>query len=388
MAISPPVRSPRRSAYRLESLGDPSAGRPWLLRALVAAEASSPPAPRLSSPDAPVEAIAALPGRGAWFRVPVPPHAGAVRLRLIDPSGVHSLRAAVRPPLPSAQAPPLDERALVLEGTLVPELAGEVVARPAGSAAALRPVTDQVVVEPARGPVDACGLASFTVRVSGLGAPVSLVSSGPAGERRDELRLPLSPGGIAVRDDVGSVLLRATSPGPTAHLVAGDGSGPTWWTAAALGPDGDEGSARVALPAGVFWLTASPGSDLSAPVSPLVRPPWPPCVATPLGRRLARGRLGPPSLPALRVLRDGPAEGRRLARRGIQRARALCVAGLAAGIALEVLLLLGAGLAHGPVVLRPLTGSGRDRLGVLVAGISTLLLIGAAMALVVGLNSS
>lgn len=386
LSVSPPIGSSTASVYRLESLGDPSAGRPWLLRARITAEPVGTPSLGLTSPDATVESIASLRDRGGWFRALVPASASELRLHLRDASGVHRMRAAVGPQR-SLAAPRLDERVLVVEGTLVPELAGEVIVRPAGSSVALLPVTDQVAVEPARRAVDECGLASFSVRVSGLGAPVSMSASGPSGERRDELRLPLVPGGIAVRDEGDSVRLRATSPGATAHLVAGDASGPTWWSAAELIAEGEEGSARVPLPAGALWVTASRSGDLSEPVSPLLRPSSPPCLATPLGQRLARGRLAPPVLPGLRVLWDGPSEGAESTRRRMQRARALCVGGLAVSVALEVLLLLGAGLASGPSSLRSLAGDRRDRLGILAAGISTLLLMGVALALAVGIRA-
>ena len=335
-----------------------------------------------------MESIAALRDGAGWFRVLVPSAASALRLHLRDASGVHRLRPAVRPQRPVSAVRRFDERVLVVEGTLVPELTGEVIVRPVDSPVDLLPVTDQVQIEPSQRPVDACGLASFSVRVSGLGAPVSMRSTGPSGERRDELRLPLVPGGIAVRDDGDAVLLRATSPGATAHLVAGDGSGPTWWSAVELIADGDEGSARVSLPPQTLWVTASPSVDLAEPVSPLLRPSSPPCLATPLGQRLARGRLAPPPLPPLRVLWDGPSEGGHLTRQRIQRARAICVGGLAVSVALEVLLLLGAGLASGPAALRSLTGDRRNRVGILVAGISILLLMGAALALAVGLRAT
>jgi len=387
LSVSPPIATPAASVYRLESLGDPTAGRPWLLRARITADSVGAPSLRLTSPDAPVEAIASLRERGGWFRAQVPASASQLGLHLRDGSGTHRLRVAVGAQRALSSAPRPDERVLVVEGTLVPELAGEVIVRPPGSSVALLPVTDQVVIDPARRDVDECGLASFSVRVSGLGAPVSMSTSGPSGERRDELRLPLVPGGIAVRDEGVSVLLRATSPGLTAHLVAGDTSGPTWWSAAELLSDGDEGSARVPLPAGALWVTASRSGDLSEPVSPLVRPASPPCLASPLGQRLARARLAPPLLPGLRVLWDGPSEGAESTRQRIQRARALCVGGLAVSVALEVLLLLGAGLASGPSSLRTLTGDRRDRLGILAAGISTLLLMGVALALAVGLRA-
>ena len=87
------------------------------------------------------------------------------------------------------------------------------------------------------------------------------------------------------------------------------------------------------------------------------------------------------------MLWDGPSEGAESTRQRIQRARALCVGGLAVSVALEVLLLLGAGLASGPSSLRSLTGDRRDRLGILAAGISTLLLMGVALALAVGLRA-
>lgn len=387
LSVSPPIASSTASVYRLESLGDPSAGSPWLLRARITAESVGTPSLRLSSPDATVESIASLRDRGGWFRALVPASASELRVHLRDASGVHRLRAAVGPQRSRSAAPRLDERVLVVEGTLVPELAGDVIVRPSGSSVALLPVTDQVAIDPPRRSVDECGLASFSVRVSGLGAPVSMSTSGPSGERRDELRLPLVPDGIAVRDEGDSVRLRATSPGSIAHLVAGDASGPTWWSAAELAADGDEGSARVPLPPGALWITASRSGDLSEPVSPLLRPSWPPCVATPLGQRLSRGRLAPPVLPGLRVLWDGPSEGAERTRQQVQRARALCVGGLAVSVALEVLLLLGAGLASGPSSLRALTGDRRDRLGILAAGISTLLLMGVALALAVGIRA-
>lgn len=248
---------------------------------------------------------------------------------------------------------------------------------------ALLPVTDQVAIDPARRAVDECGLASFSVRVSGLGAPVSMITSGPSGERRDELRLPLVPGGIAVRDEGNSLLLRATSPGSDRSPRRWGRVGSHLWSAAELVADGDEGSARVPLPPGALWITASRSGDLSEPVSPLLRPSSPPCLATPLGQRLARGRLAPPLLPGFRVLWDGPSEGAEHARQRMQRARALCVGGLAVSVALEVLLLLERGSRAGP--RRSCADwCRRDRLGILAAGISTLLLMGVALALAVG----
>jgi hypothetical protein len=328
-----------------------------------------------------------LRAQGTWYRLWVPARASEVNLRVVDAVGVHHLRVAVTTGRSTVVPAGPDERVLVSEGTLIPELVGEVIVRPIGSTVDLLAVTDQVVIDPSRRVVDACGLAVFAVRVAGLGAPVSLVSSTPAGERRDELRLPLVPGGIAVRDDGESVLLRATSPGSTAYLVSGDGAGPTWWPAVQIGADGDEGSARVVLPPRTLWITAASSSDLSASISPLIRPSSSPCLTTPLGQRLARGRLVPPSLPPLRVLWDGPSIENNLIRQRIRRARVVCGSGLAMSIALEALLLLGAGLVRGPTALRSLVGDRRDRLGVLVAGISTLLLMGAAMALAVGLRT-
>ena len=386
LSVSPPIGSSAASIHRLESLGDPSPGRPWLLRSRITSDSAGSPSLRLTSPDAPVQSIAALPGRGAWFRVLVPSSESELHLHLRDASGLHRLRSAVRPQRLVSAAPRFDERVLVVEGTLVPELSGEVITRPVGGPVELLPVTDQVQIEPSRQPLDACGLASFRVRVSGLGAPVSMRATGPSGERRDELRLPLLPGGIAVRDEGDAVVVRATSPGATAHLVAGDASGPTWWSAVELVADGEEGSARVPLPPQTLWVTASASVDLSEPVSPLLRPSSPPCLATPLGQRLARGRLAPPFLPPIRVLWDGPSEGADLTRQRIQRARAICVGGLAVSVALEVLLLLGAGLASVPSALRSLSGDRRDRAGILVAGISILMLMGAALALAVGLR--
>ena len=387
LAISPPIGSSASSVHRLEALGEPMAGRPWLLRALIRAESVTAPTLRLTSPESSVEALGALPAQGAWYRLWVPARAREMNLRVLDAVGVHRLRVAVHPGQPMVAVPGPDERVLVSEGTLIPELVGEVIVRPAGSPVDLLPVTDQVAIDPSRRVVDACGLAAFSVRVAGLGAPVSLVASTPAGDRREELRLPLVSGGIAVRDDGESVLLRATSPGATAFLLTGDGAGPSWWSAIELGADGDEGSARVVLPPGTLWITAAPNSDLRGPVSPLIRPSSPPCLTTPLGQRLARGRLAPPPLPVRRILWDGPSVGHDLTQQRIRRARTLCGAGLAMSVALEALLLLGAGLAHGPTALRSLVGDRRDRLGVLVAGISTLLLMGAAMALAVGLRT-
>ncbi|MBP6835452.1 MAG: hypothetical protein KA978_32005, partial [Deltaproteobacteria bacterium] len=173
LSVSPPIKSSTGSVYRLESLGDPSAGRPWLLRARITAESVVTPSLRLTSPDATVESIASLRDRGGWFRAQVPASASELRLHLRDDSGVHRLRATVGPQRSLTAAPRLDERVLVVEGTLLPELTGEVIVRPSGSSVALLPVTDQVAIDPARRAVDECGLASFSVRVSGLGAPVS-----------------------------------------------------------------------------------------------------------------------------------------------------------------------------------------------------------------------
>lgn len=361
-------------------------GRPWLLRALLAADAPASAPLTISSPDAALEALPAAPGRGRWLRALVPASARAIRLRVVDAAGQHALRLATLTAATTAAQAPLDERVLVVEGTLVPELLGDVIVRSAG-VVELLPVTDQVAVSPARREVDACGLASFAVRVSGLGAPVSLVSTTPAGPRRDELRLPLAAGGISVRDDGATVLLRATSPGATAHLVAGDAQGPTWWSTVALGAEGDEGAARVTPPAGASWIVASGASDLSAPVSPLLRPFGAPCLDTPLGQRLARGRAAPPALRPPGVIWDGPARSAELTSQRIQRARALCMVGLAASVALEALLLLGAGLSRDASALRPIVDGRRSRAGVLVAGLSLLLLMGAAMVLAVELRS-
>ncbi|MDB4928822.1 MAG: hypothetical protein JWM10_1306 [Myxococcaceae bacterium] len=387
LAISPPLVARPSSSHRLESLGPPVAGRPWLLRALLTTDAPASSPLAISTPDAALEALPAPPSRGRWLRALVPPTATSIRLRVTDAAGVHRLRFATRAATPTAAAPPPDERLLVLEGTLVPELVGEVIARAPLGAIDLLPVTEQVAVTPTHAAVDACGLARFAVRVSGLGAPVSLVTPTATGERRDELRLPLAAGGVAVRDDGDSALLRATSPGATAHLVAGDAGGPTWWSAVTLGADGDEGAARVSLPPSITWIVASGGSDLSSPVSPLLRPRGAPCLDTPLGRRVARGRDAPPSLAPPLVLWDGPLASAELTSRRIQRARALCVAGLAASVALEALLLLGAGFARDPSVLQPIVGGRRNRAGVLVAGLSLLLLMGAAMILAVQLRA-
>ncbi|MDO9018204.1 MAG: hypothetical protein Q8S73_14760 [Deltaproteobacteria bacterium] len=383
LAVAPPLGTRPTSVHRLESLGDPTPGRPWLLRALRTGDASPSTGLRVTSPDARVESLATLAGRGEWLRVQVPADRTALRLRVADVTGVHPLRVPVAAGPSAVVAPPIDSRALVLEGVLVPELEGEVIVRPTDGPVELLGVTEQVVVEPARAALDACGLALFRVRVSGLGAPVSLVSA----SHRDELRLPLVGGGIAVRDDGDSVLLRATSPGATAHLVGGDRAGPTWWSAVTLGAEADEGRARVAVPPATLWVEASHSADLSEPVSPLLRPASPPCLATPLGQRMARGRLAPPELPPVRVRWDGPAEGARLVAARSQRMTALCVLGVAVSVALEAALLLGAGLGRGPAALKPFAGDGRTRLGVLVAGISTLLLMGAAMVLAVQLRS-
>lgn len=388
LAVSPPIGSISASVYRLEALGDPTGGRPWLVRAVIAAESPAPSQLRLTSSGAEVQALAVLRDKGFWFRVMVAGHAGEVRLRLIDASGDHRPRAVrVQPPRASVVLPVVDGRALVVDGILVPEVEGEVIVRSDGGSVELLPVTDQVAIEPTRRSVDACGLATFRVRVSGLGAPVSLVSSTPSGERRDGLRLPLIPGGIAVRDDGDSVLLRATGPGVIAHVVAGDDTGATWWSPAPLASAGDEGSARVTLPPGALWVAVSHRGDLAELVSPLIRPSPPPCLATPLGQRLARGRLAPPPLPQVRVLWDGPSEATDLTRRRIRRARVACAIGLATSVALEALLLLGAGLARGPSSLRSLAADPRSRLGILAAGISTLLLLGAALALAVGIRA-
>lgn len=383
LAVAPPLGTRAASVHRLESLGDPAPGRPWLLRALRTGDSSRSTGLRVTSPDARVESLATLAGRGEWLRVLVPAGRAALRLRVVDVTGVHPLHIPVASGAAPIAAAPVDWRALVVEGVLVPELEGEVIVRPTDGPVELLAVTEQVAIEPARRALDDCGLASFRVRVSGLGAPVSLVTA----SHRDELRLPLVGGGIAVRDDGASVLLRATSPGATAHLVGGDRTGPTWWSAVTLGADADEGRARVAVPPGTLWVEASHSAELTDPVSPLLRPASPLCLATPLGQRMARGRLAPPELPPVRVRWDGPAEGARLAAARAQRMTALCVVGVAVSVALEAALLLGAGLGRGPAALDPFAGDGRTRLGVLVAGISTLLLMGAAMVLAVQLRS-
>ncbi len=381
LAISPPVRPVADPGYRLESLGDPSPGRPWLLRARALAGERMASPPRLSAPEVVVAPVNALRDRGAWYRLMVSRDARAVAISLVDATGTHRVRAATRPlRAPATSAPPTD-RLHVVEGTLVPELTGDVIVDPGSGSARLVPVTDEVSVEPATGIADACGLVRFSVRVVGLGAPISLVVARPAGDERHELRLPLVPGGIAVRDEGGAVVLRATSAGAIGHVVAGDASGPTWWSAAALSDEAGEGRATVALPPGVDWVIASHDHDLSEPVSPLVRPSRAPCVATPLGQRLSRGRLSPPPLPPLRVLWDGPAEARALTERRMRSARALCALGLAVSVALEAALLVGAGLARGPSSLLPLEVARRDRLGALATGVSLLLLAGAAMGL-------
>jgi hypothetical protein len=386
LAVSPPIVARPSSSHRLESLGPPVAGRPWLLRALLATDAVPSTGLALYSPDAALEPLPGVASRGRWFRALVPPDARSIRLRVVDAAGAHPLRFETRAPSAPTAVAPVDERVLVVEGTLVPELLGEVIVRSPG-AVELVPVTEQVAVAPPRREADACGLASFGVRVSGLGAPVSLVSATPAGPHRDELRLPLAAGGVAVRDDGATVLLRATSPGATAHLVAGDAAGPTWWSTATLDADGDEGAARVALPAGATWVVASGASDLSAPVSPLIRPPGAPCLETPPGRRLARGRAAPPALRSPGVIWDGPSRSADLTSHRIQKARALCVLGLAASVALEAILLLGAGLSRDASALRPIVDGRRSRAGVLVAGLSLLLLMGAAMILAVELRT-
>lgn len=381
LAISPPVGHIPRADYRLEALGDPALGRPWLLRArAVAGEAMGSP-PRVSIEGAGVEAIAVLRDQGAWMRTHVPSGRDAVVLRLGDATGSHRVRVPIGPPRAVAAPPQFRERLHVVEGTLLPELTSDVIVEPGAHSARLVPVTEEVAVEPPLGTADACGLVRFAVRVTGLGAPASLVIPRPGGDERHELRLPLVPGGVAVRDEGDAVVLRATIPGATAHVVAGDALGPTWWSAAALASDGDEGRARVALPGGATWVIASREPDLSEPVSPLVRPPGGACRASPLGERLARGRSVPPVLPPLRVLWDGPAEARVLTGSRVHRSRALCAMGLVVSVALEAALLLGAGLARGPTALRPLGRSARDRMGVLVAGVSLLLLAGAAMGL-------
>ena len=385
LAVSPPLGVRPASSRRLEALGEPRAGRPWLLRARALTEAGRPL--RLDSPDATVVRAAALAGQGEWFVVGVPARATALRLRVSDEAGARVLLVTPAPRPRAESAAPPDERVMVVEGTLVPELPGEVIVRPGGASVELRPVTEQVAIDPARMEVDACGLASFEVRVSGLGAPVSMLTTTAAGVRRDELRLPLVAGGVAVSDEGEAVVVRATSPGGTAHVVVGDAVGPAWWTAAPLSADGEVGRARVALPPGSRWVLASAGSDLRDATSPLVRPTGAPCTVTPLGRRLARGRLAPPALPPLRVLWDGPSDDARLTRHRVRRARLACAAGLATSVALEVVLLLGAGLERGPSALRSLRGDRRQRVGVLAAGISTLLLMGAALALAVGLRA-
>ncbi len=307
--------------------------------------------------------------------------ARTLALDLTDATGTHRLRVTPHPSSTLAPATPARDRLHVLEGTLLPELAGDVVVDPGAVSARLVPVTEEVSVDPVLGLADACGLVRFSVRVMGLGAPVSLVIPRPGGDERHELRLPLVPGGIAVRDDGGAVVLRATSAGATGHVIAGDASGATWWSAATLADEAGEGRATVALPPGVAWVIAARDHDLSEPVSPLVRPSRAPCLATPLGQRLARGRLSPPPLPPLRVLWDGPAEARDLTQRRMNRSRVLCAAGLVVSVALEVALLVGAGLARGPSSLLPLEVARRERLGVLAAGVSLLLLAGAAMGL-------
>ncbi len=381
LAISPPVGPIADPGYRLEALGDASPGRPWLLRtrALAGERMTSPP--RLSASGTAVAPIRFLRDRGAWFRVMVAPDAPAVRLGLVDATGSHRVRVATVRPRPAATTTTTPDRLHVLEGILLPELTGDVVVEPGAASARIVPVTEEVSVEPAVGVVDACGLVRFGVRVVGLGAPVSLVIARPGRDERHELRLPLVPGGIAVRDEGGAVVLRATSAGATGHVVAGDASGPTWWSAAPLADEAGEGRATVTLPPGAAWVIASRDHDLSDPVSPLVRPSRAPCLATPLGQRLARGRALPPPLPPLRVLWDGPAEAHHLTQRRMRGSRALCAAGLAVSVALEVALLVGAGLARGPASLLPVEVARRERLGVLAAGVSLLLLAGAAMGL-------
>ena len=69
LAVAPPLGPRPASVHRLESLGDPPSGRPWLLRALRTADSSRPTGLRVTSPDARVESLATLAGRGEWLRV-------------------------------------------------------------------------------------------------------------------------------------------------------------------------------------------------------------------------------------------------------------------------------------------------------------------------------
>lgn len=384
LAISPPVGHVAHATEVVEALGDPSPGRPWLLRTRSVADVDRNPATRVSVGGVRLAPLAEVSRSGRWYRAGVPTGARSVELRLEDPTGVHVRRIASRVPVAVA-AVTAAEGLHVVEGVLVPELAGEVLVEAGVGAASVRlvPATEEVGVEPSEGVPDACGIARFVVRVSGLGAPVSLRVTRGAAVERHELRLPLVPGGVAVRDEGAVVTLRATNPGVLAHVVAGDESGPTWWSGARLAAASEEGVAAVRLPAGVAWLLASRDHDLSEPVSPLTRSPGAPCDATALGRRLAGARRSPPPLPPVRTVWDGPAESRRLTELRMNRSRGLCLAGLALSVALEVSLLLGAGLTRGPDALRAVSARGRERLGVLAAGASLLLLAGAAMGLAV-----
>ncbi len=379
LALAPPPRPPHAGTYRLEALGPPVRGRPWLLRAAA-----------LESPGNSLDETARLnprlhptrvsPDRGAWT-LDVGASEAVVTLHVDDGLGLRALALPAASPVSVAPLAVLATDVRVLDGALLPEVPGAVVVATRAPWVELAPAVDEVTVTPARAEPDACGLASFIVRVDGLGAPVSLRE--PVGEavRSRALRLPMAPGGVAVGDQGASLTVRSSSSARDVFVVLGDAEGPTWWGAVALTGSADDGVASVPVSPRVAWALAAPDPDFREGTSPMLRDDGPPCVATALGRRLAAGRLTPPALPPIRTLWDG-AEGLReaLAARAAK-VRRWAAVGFALSIAVEVVLLAGAGLGVGPSALRQVEGRRRARLGTLAAGISLLLLAGAAMVL-------
>jgi hypothetical protein len=340
------------------------------------------PSLRVTSPDATVESIASLRDRGGWFRAQVPASASELRLHLRDDSGVHRLRALWAHSAPvRRRAPPRRARPR-RRGNPRPELdrRGD---RP--------PRWELRGAPPGDRPGGRRARASRGRRVR----PRELQRT-RLGPRRPGLDDHLGPHRESAATSSVSRWFRAASRCATratrcccappararsAHLVAGDrvGSRPGG-RRVTLGAEATRGSARVVAPSrnalGRPRLTAPTSASLSLRCCV---PASPPCLATPLGQRIARGRLAPPELPPVPRAMGRPRGGRpSIVAARAQRMPALCVLGLAVSVALEAALLLGAGLASGPASLRSLAGDRRDRLGVLVAGISTLLLMGVA----------
>lgn len=390
-AVSPPVTTADlRRGLRVEAVT--AADGVVLVRASLErtsdGELTAPRALTVEHGGASITARAAPGVPSVSLAVPTTVRAGAkARLVVLAEELRASVTLPVRAPDP---APPVAAvgpiAAVVAEGNLLPDVEGTVLVRAPGAVEArVEAQLEGATVTPERAPVGPCGVATFRVKVEGMGAPVTLVARRADGlETRAHVRLPLRPGGVSLTREGGAVTVRGAFEGEAVYVAAGGPAGVRWWSAVRLARDEACPRAVVPLPAGVTWARASTDALFRGEDAPALRwdlAPSSPCASDAAARRWAEATVAVPPGPDVGLAFDGAGRARNALAGRVRRARTLAWVGLAGSIAAEVALMLGLGLREGMSDVEGARGLRRDDLGRFATGVIALMLLGFALAL-------